>query len=79
MRSDIIKVGAQKAPHRSLLRGVGLKDEDFKKPFIGIANSHIDIIPGHYFLAEYGRIIKEEIQKAGGVAFEFNTIGVDDG
>ena len=79
MRSDTIKKGFERAPHRSLLRAVGLKDEDFDKPFIGIANSHIDIIPGHFFLQEYGRIAKEEIRKAGGVPFEFNTIGVDDG
>jgi len=79
MRSDTVKKGFQRAPHRSLLRATGLKDEDFDKPFIGIANSHIDIIPGHFFLQEYGRIVKEEIRKAGGVPFEFNTIGVDDG
>jgi dihydroxy-acid dehydratase len=79
VRSDTIKKGYERAPHRSLLRAVGLKDEDFAKPFIGIANSHVDIIPGHFFLAEYGRIAKDEIRKAGGVPFEFNTIGVDDG
>ncbi len=79
MRSDTIKKGFERAPHRSLLRAVGLKDQDFDKPFIGIANSHIDIIPGHFFLQEYGRIAKDEIRKAGGVPFEFNTIGVDDG
>ena len=79
MRSDAIKKGFERAPHRSLLRAVGLKDEDFDKPFIGIANSHVDIIPGHFFLQEYGRVAKEEIRKAGGVPFEFNTIGVDDG
>src|SRR5512137_1021933 len=79
MRSDTVKKGFERAPHRSLLRAVGLKDEDFAKPFIGIANSHIDIIPGHFYLQEYGRIAKEEIRKAGGVPFEFNTIGVDDG
>ena len=79
MRSDAVKKGFERAPHRSLLRAVGLKDEDFEKPFIGIANSHVDIIPGHFFLQEYGRIAKEEIRKAGGVPFEFNTIGVDDG
>ncbi len=79
MRSDIIKKGFEKTPHRSLLRATGLKDEDFNKPFIGVANSYIDIIPGHFFLQEYGKIIKEEIRKAGGVPFEFNTIGVDDG
>lgn len=79
MRSDAIKKGYNRTPHRSLLRGVGLKDEDFDKPFIGVANSYIDIIPGHYFLPRYAQIIKEEIYKAGGVPFEFNTIGVDDG
>ena len=79
MRSDIIKKGFDKAPHRSLLRATGLKDEDFDKPFIGIANSYIDIIPGHFFLHEYGEIVKEAIREAGGVPFVFNTIGVDDG
>ncbi len=79
MRSDTIKKGFDRTPHRSLLRATGLKDEDFDKPFIGIANSHIDIIPGHFFLQEYGRIVKEAIREAGGVPFEFNTIGVDDG
>jgi dihydroxy-acid dehydratase len=79
MRSDQIKKGFERAPHRSLLRAVGLQDADFEKPFVGIANSHIDIIPGHFFLQEYGRIAKDEIRKAGGVPFEFNTIGVDDG
>ena len=79
MRSDTIKRGFDKPPHRSLLRATGLKDEDFDKPFIGVANSHIDIIPGHFFLQEYGRIVKEAIREAGGVPFEFNTIGVDDG
>ncbi len=79
MRSDTIKKGWERAPHRSLLRATGLKDEDFDKPFIGIANSHIDIIPGHFFLQEYGRIVKEAIREAGGVPFEFHTIGVDDG
>ena len=76
---DTIKKGFERAPHRSLLRATGLTDEDFEKPFVAIANSHIDIIPGHFFLQEYGRIAKDEIRKAGGVPFEFNTIGVDDG
>ena len=79
MRSDIIKKGYQKAPHRSLLRATGLQDSDFEKPFIGVANSYIDIIPGHFFLNKYAQIVKDEIRKAGGVPFEFNTIGVDDG
>ena len=79
MRSDTIKKGFDRTPHRSLLRATGLKDEDFNKPFIGVANSYIDIIPGHFFLQEYGRVVKEAIREAGGVPFEFNTIGVDDG
>ncbi|GBD93828.1 dihydroxy-acid dehydratase [bacterium BMS3Abin05] len=79
MRSDVIKKGLERAPHRSLLRACGLKDPDFDKPFIGIANSFIEIIPGHVHLQEFGKIAKEEIRKAGGVPFEFNTIGVDDG
>ncbi len=79
MRSDQVKKGFDRAPHRSLFRATGLKTEDFNKPFIGVANSYIDIIPGHFFLAEYGRIIKEEIRKNGCIPFEFNTIGVDDG
>lgn len=79
MRSDTIKKGHQRVPHRSLLRATGLKDEDFNKPFIGVANSYIDIIPGHFFLNKYAEIVKDEIRKAGGIPFEFNTIGVDDG
>ena len=79
MRSDEIKKGHNRAPHRSLLRATGLKDEDFGKPFIGVANSFIELIPGHYFLNKVGEIIKEEIRANGCVPFEFNTIGVDDG
>jgi dihydroxy-acid dehydratase len=79
MRSDIIKKGADKTPHRSLLRATGLKDDDFNKPFIGVANSFIEIIPGHFFLDKVAKIIKDEIKLQGCVPFEFNTIGVDDG
>ncbi len=79
MRSDEVKKGYNRAPHRSLLRATGLKDEDFDKPFIGVANSFIELIPGHYFLNKVAEIIKEEIWAAGCVPFEFNTIGVDDG
>ncbi|MDA3056654.1 MULTISPECIES: dihydroxy-acid dehydratase [unclassified Campylobacter] len=79
MRSDIVKKGYTRAPHRSLLRATGLKDEDFSKPFIGVANSFIEVIPGHFFLNKYAEIIKDEIRKNGCVPFEFNTIGVDDG
>jgi len=79
MRSDQVKKGHDRAPHRSLFRATGVKTEDFDKPFIGIANSYIDIIPGHCFLQQYGVIMKDEIRKNGCVPFEFNTIGVDDG
>jgi dihydroxy-acid dehydratase len=79
MRSNIVKVGHNRAPHRSLLRATGLKDEDFSKPFIGVANSFIEIIPGHFFLDKVSDIIKDEIRANGCVPFEFNTIGVDDG
>ena len=80
MRSDQIKKGFERAPHRSLLKATGVvTDEDFNKPFIAIVNSYIDIIPGHVHLQEFGRKIKEAVRAAGGVPFEFNTIGVDDG
>ena len=79
MRSDQVKKGYDRAPHRSLFRATGVKNEDFDKPFIGVANSFIEIIPGHFFLNKYGEIIKDEIRKNGCVPFEFNTIGVDDG
>jgi len=79
MRSDEVKKGHSRAPHRSLFRATGLKDEDFNKPFIGVANSFIEVIPGHFFLDKVSDIIKQEIRDAGCVPFEFNTIGVDDG
>ena len=81
MRSDLVKKGFEKAPHRSLLRATGqIKDDsDFEKPFIGVANSYIDLIPGHVHLQKFGATAKEAVRAAGGVPFEFNTIGVDDG
>ncbi|MEE9278437.1 MAG: dihydroxy-acid dehydratase, partial [Dehalococcoidia bacterium] len=81
MRSDIIKKGFERAPHRGLLRATGQirDDSDFDKPFIGIANSYIDLVPGHVHLQEFGKVVKEAVREAGGVPFEFNTIGVDDG
>lgn len=79
MRSDTIKKGYERAPHRSLLRACGLTDADFDKPFIAIANSYLDCIPGHVHLKEVGEFLKECIREAGGVPFVFNTIGVDDG
>ena len=81
MRSDLIKKGFDKAPHRSLLKATGVikSDDDFKKPFIGVCNSYIDLIPGHVHLQAFGKVVKEAIREAGGIPFEFNTIGVDDG
>ena len=78
-RSDKVKKGIERSPHRALLRACCLSDEDFDKPLIGIANSYIDIIPGHVHLREFVQPIKEEVRKAGGVPIEFNVIGVDDG
>ena len=79
MKSDNIKKGIQRAPHRSLLRACGLKDEDFKKPFIGIANSFTEIVPGHIHLKNLVEFVKEGIIAAGGIPFEFNTMAVCDG
>jgi len=79
MRSDQVKLGAARAPHRSLLRATGVQDDDFRKPFIAVCNSYVDIIPGHVHLNEVGQFVKECVRAAGGVPFVFNTIGVDDG
>ncbi len=79
MRSDTVKKGYEKAPHRALLRATGVKEEDFGKPFIAIVNSYVDIIPGHVHLQDFGKQVKDAVRAAGGVPFEFNTIGVDDG
>ncbi len=79
MRSDTVKKGYEKAPHRALLRATGLKDEDFDKPFVAIVNSYVDVVPGHVHLQDFGKMVKEAVRAAGGVPFEFNTIGVDDG
>ena len=79
MRSDMIKLGDARAPHRSLLRATGVRDDDFHKPFIAVCNSYTDIIPGHVHLNRVGEFVKECVREAGGVPFVFNTIGVDDG
>jgi dihydroxy-acid dehydratase len=81
MRSDIMKKGFERAPHRALLWATGQikSNDDFKKPFIAICNSYTDIVPGHVHLAEFGELAKEAVRAAGGVPFVFNTIGVDDG
>lgn len=81
MRSDVFKKGFERAPHRSLLWATGRirSQTDFNKPFIGVCNSFVEIIPGHVHLNELGQLAKEAIIEAGGIPFEFNTIGVDDG
>ena len=79
MRSDAVKRGLERAPHRSLLRAAGVREEDFDKPFIAICNSFVEIVPGHMHLNELGRLAAQAIREAGGVPFEFNTIAVDDG
>src|ERR1051325_9020825 len=81
MRSDTIKKGFERAPHRSLLRATGSieSEADWDKPFIAICNSYTDCIPGHAHLNEVGMLVKRLVRQAGGVPFIFNTIGVDDG
>jgi len=79
MRSDEIKRGVERAPHRALLKATGVRDEDMGKPFVAVVNSYVDIVPGHTHLQGFGKRIKEAVRAAGAVPFEFNTIGVDDG
>ncbi len=79
MRSDYLKKALETAPHRSLLRRCGVSKQDLHKPFIGIANSYTDVVPGHVHLQGVGKMIKEAVRKAGGIPFEFNAIAVCDG
>ncbi len=79
MKSDTVKKGFQRAPHRALLRACGLKDEDMNKPFIGVANSFCEVVPGHVHLNRVAKTVKEAVRAAGGVPFEFNTLAVCDG
>jgi len=79
MRSDTVKKGIARTPHRALLKAVGLTDRDFDKPFIGVANAWNDIVPGHKHLRELAEKIKQGIREAGGVPFEFGVIGICDG
>jgi dihydroxy-acid dehydratase len=79
MRSDEIKQGVERAPHRALLKALGLTDSDIAKPFIGIANSYTTIVPGHIHLQQLAEAAKQGITTVGGTPFEFNTIAVCDG
>ena len=79
MRSDLIKEGPTRAAHRSLLRALGIDELEMKRPFIAVVNSKSDYIPGHMHLDKIAEQVKAGIRNAGGVPFEFNTIGVCDG
>ena len=79
MKSDTVKKGFQRAPHRSLLRACGLNDADIDKPFIAIANSFCEVVPGHVHLNKVAQIVKDAVRQAGAIPFEFNTIAVCDG
>ncbi len=79
MRSDLVKRGFERAPHRSLLKATGVTDEDMDKPFVAVVNSFIDIIPGHKHLQRLGKLVSQAVRDAGAVPFEFNTIGICDG
>jgi len=79
MRSDLVKKGIERAPHRSLLRAVGCSSDDWDKPFIGVINSFSEIVPGHIHLQKIATAVKEGILSRGGVPFEVNTIAVCDG
>lgn len=79
MRSDLIKEGPSRASHRSLLRALGIDELEMKRPFVAVVNSKSDYIPGHMHLDKIAEQVKAGIRNAGGVPFEFNTIGVCDG
>jgi dihydroxy-acid dehydratase len=79
MRSDGVKKGIERAPHRALLRAVGVCGDDFSKPFVGVVNSFTEVVPGHIHLRSIAEAVKAGVRSKGGVPFEFNTIGVCDG
>jgi len=79
LRSDVLKVGLERAPHRAILKCLGVTDEDLSKPFIAVVNSFTEIVPGHMHLDRLARFVKAGIRSAGGVPFEFNTIAICDG
>jgi len=79
MRSDSVKKGVERAPHRALLRALGVSSDDFSRPFIGVVNSFNEVVPGHIHLDSIAQAVKAGIHSRGGVPFEFNTIGICDG
>ncbi len=79
MNSDQVKKGTDRAPHRSLLKALGLNDEDIRKPWIGIADAWNEIVPGHAHLDKIAAAVKAGVRAAGGTPFEFGVIGVCDG
>ncbi len=79
MQSDMVKKGIERAPHRSLLRALGLSSWEMEQPFIGVVNTFSEVIPGHRHLQEVAQAVKDGVRSAGGTPFEMNTIGVCDG
>ncbi|MCD4699267.1 MAG: dihydroxy-acid dehydratase [Phycisphaerae bacterium] len=79
MRSDIIKKGSQRSPHRALLKATGLTDADIRKPLIAICSSHTDVVPGHAHLDAVVEFIKAKVRFFGGTPLVFNTIAICDG
>jgi dihydroxy-acid dehydratase len=79
MRSDVVRRGVERAPHRSLLRALGCTEREIDQPFVGVINSFNEIIPGHIHLRQIADAVKAGIHAAGGTPFECSTIGVCDG
>lgn len=79
MRSEVVKKGIERAPHRSLIHALGVSPEEMDRPFIGVVNSFTEVVPGHTHLAKLATAVKAGIREAGGVPFEFNTVAVCDG
>jgi dihydroxy-acid dehydratase len=79
LRSKQITKGVSRAPQRALLKALGLSDDDLERPFVGIANAWNEIVPGHIHLRDLAEFVKKGVYAAGGIAFEFGTIGICDG
>jgi len=79
LRSDAIKKGLERAPHRALLHACGIGDEDFDKPFVAVINSYNEIVPGHIHLRKLAEDVKRGVRAGGGVPFEMDTIAICDG